>query len=465
MSLRAVLVGAERVAAAGVDRDELVTERRLAAAVQLRELVVDGSLAATLPSIAQLCGALRRGPPLPEPAGAGGNVRRPMEAASTLALPGLGPPPPEPVARATDPHGALHELFGFERFRPGQEDAVGAALADRDVLVVMPTGSGKSLCYQLPALMRTDLTLVVSPLVSLMQDQVEALERVAPGRVGLVNAQRDAAANRRGGRAGGGRARAAALRRARAVLVAGLPRAPARRRHRPVRGRRGALRLAVGARLPARLLPARRRRALARGQVDRGLDGDRDAAGGGGHRDAGSGCATRCGWRPGSTARTSPSRSSRARPRRPATAGSPQVLADPEARPAIVYAGTRNECDKLATRLGRELGVRVETYHAGPRARAARRGAAALHVRRVAGGGGDQRVRHGRRQGRRAHGLPRERPRLARGLLPGGRPRRARRQARALPAVRLEPRQGPARLLHRALDGRRVARSPPSPSG
>ena len=77
-----------------------------------------------------------------------------MEAASILALPGLGPPPPEPVARATDPHGALQELFGFPAFRPGQEDAVGAALADRDVLVVMPTGSGKSLCYQLPALMR-----------------------------------------------------------------------------------------------------------------------------------------------------------------------------------------------------------------------------------------------------------------------------------------------------------------------
>ena len=66
----------------------------------------------------------------------------------------------------------------------------------RDVLVVMPTGAGKSLCYQLPALVRDDVTLVVSPLVSLMQDQVEALEKIAPGKVALVNSQRDGADNR-----------------------------------------------------------------------------------------------------------------------------------------------------------------------------------------------------------------------------------------------------------------------------
>ena len=94
-----------------------------------------------------------------------------------------------------DPGEALRRLFGFEHFRPGQAEAVTAALAGRDALVVMPTGSGKSLCYQLPALMRDDLTLVVSPLVSLMQDQVSALQSVAPGRVELVNAQRGGAAN------------------------------------------------------------------------------------------------------------------------------------------------------------------------------------------------------------------------------------------------------------------------------
>jgi ATP-dependent DNA helicase RecQ len=97
-----------------------------------------------------------------------------------------------------DPSVALRETFGFDAFRPGQEDAVRAAIGPpaRDVLVVMPTGAGKSLCYQLPALVRDDLTLVVSPLVSLMQDQVEALARIAPGKVALVNAQQDGATNR-----------------------------------------------------------------------------------------------------------------------------------------------------------------------------------------------------------------------------------------------------------------------------
>src|SRR3954464_5736788 len=91
---------------------------------------------------------------------------------------------------------ALREHFGFLAFRPGQREACEAALADRDVLVVMPTGSGKSLCYQLPALLRDDLTVVVSPLVALMQDQVEALEARGLGdRVRLINAQQDPAVN------------------------------------------------------------------------------------------------------------------------------------------------------------------------------------------------------------------------------------------------------------------------------
>src|SRR4051795_12538343 len=95
-----------------------------------------------------------------------------------------------------DVQAALDDYFGFPAFRPGQREAVDAAVAGRDVLVVMPTGSGKSLCYQLPALLRQDLTIVVSPLVALMQDQVEALQARGLGeRVALVNSQQDGATN------------------------------------------------------------------------------------------------------------------------------------------------------------------------------------------------------------------------------------------------------------------------------
>jgi len=94
-----------------------------------------------------------------------------------------------------DPRAELHRRFGFDDFRPGQAEAVDAALSHRDALVVMPTGSGKSLCYQLPALMRSDLTIVVSPLVALMRDQAWAVHRIAPGAVTMINSQRSHNAN------------------------------------------------------------------------------------------------------------------------------------------------------------------------------------------------------------------------------------------------------------------------------
>jgi len=70
----------------------------------------------------------------------------------------------------------LNDVFGFDAFRPGQDAAIDAVLAGRNVLSVMPTGSGKSLCFQVPALVMGGLTIVVSPLVALMQDQVAALK-------------------------------------------------------------------------------------------------------------------------------------------------------------------------------------------------------------------------------------------------------------------------------------------------
>ena len=69
----------------------------------------------------------------------------------------------------------LSDVFGYDSFRPGQEIVIAAILSGRDVMAVMPTGAGKSLCYQIPALVLPGITLVVSPLISLMQDQVSAL--------------------------------------------------------------------------------------------------------------------------------------------------------------------------------------------------------------------------------------------------------------------------------------------------
>jgi len=283
---------------------------------------------------------------------------------AAMALPGLGPPPPEPVARATAPGAALRELFGFDDFRRGQREAVEAALAGRDVLVVMPTGSGKSLCYQLPALMRRDLTVVVSPLVSLMQDQVEALERVAPGRVGLVNAQRDAAVNRRTlERAARGdlrllyvaperfsspgfaeRLRGAAI----GLFVVDEAHCVSQWGHdfRP-----DYFRLADAARwLAAQAIVASTATATPQVAAD---------------------IVARLGLREPvhvATGFDRPNLSFAVVPcatKEAVHRGIAAALAEPEALPAIVYAGTRAECDRLSCRLGGALGAEVLAYHAG----------------------------------------------------------------------------------------------------
>ncbi len=259
---------------------------------------------------------------------------------------------------------ALHEHFGHSAFRPGQAEAVQAALDGRDLLVVMPTGAGKSLCYQLPALLRDDLTIVVSPLVSLMQDQVEALERAVPGRAALVNAQQDMVANR------------AALARAASGDLRLLYIAPERfsnaRFLEAIRDvdvglfvvdeahcvsqwghdfRPDYFRLGDAARwLGARAIVASTATATPQVATD---------------------IATRLALRdpvrvttgfdrPNLAFAVVPCRSAADKRARLATA-----LADAEARPAIVYAGTRADTERLAGELQGALGVEVLAYHAG----------------------------------------------------------------------------------------------------
>jgi ATP-dependent DNA helicase RecQ len=259
---------------------------------------------------------------------------------------------------------ALIDHFGFDAFRPGQREAVEAALAGRDVLVVMPTGAGKSLCYQLPALARGNLTVVVSPLVSLMQDQVDGLAEVAPGAVALVNAQQDYAENR------------AVLDRAVSGDLRLLYVAPERfaspgfaeRLKQADVGlfvvdeahcvsqwghdfRPDYFRLADAARyVGARAIFAAT--ATATPQVARDI-------------------VSRLGLRDPVSVTTGFDRPNlsfavvRSRSKADKHARIGAALAQEGALPAIVYAGTRRGCDSLAPRLATELGEEVLVYHAG----------------------------------------------------------------------------------------------------
>jgi ATP-dependent DNA helicase RecQ len=279
-----------------------------------------------------------------------------------LTLPGLADEP-APVRRLRAPRRAARALRA-RGFRPGQREAVDAALAGRDVLVVMPDRLGQ--VAVLPAARRScgpDLTVVVSPLVSLMTDQVQALRRVAPGAWRWSTASRTP-------RATGARSRRR-RRRLRLLYVAPerfaspgfLERCAARRSGcswstRPTACRSGGTtsgRTTSGWRTPR----VAGRRGVVASTATATAQVAADIVERLGLRDPG---ARRDGLRP---ARTSPSPSCRARRRRRRTAGSPPRSAIPAARPAIVYAGTRAECERLAVRLRHELAVDVVAYHAG----------------------------------------------------------------------------------------------------
>ena len=152
---------------------------------------------------------------------------------------------------------ALASVYGFSAFRPGQEEILTAVLDGKDVLAVMPTGSGKSLCFQLPPIVREGLTLVVSPLIALMRDQVAQLRELGV-EAGSVNSSTECrgAPQDRAGRPGADAAPALHL--ARETAARRRMRLPARCVDRLRRRRRSPLRLAMGSRLPARISAAAR---------------------------------------------------------------------------------------------------------------------------------------------------------------------------------------------------------------
>ena len=255
---------------------------------------------------------------------------------------------------------ALQRNFGHPAFRPGQLEAVEAVVGSRDVLLVMPTGAGKSLGYQLPAILDRKLALIVSPLVSLMTDQVDSLR----GHAELINAQRDREDNRR------------ALDRAIAGEVSMLYVAPERfatpgfidRLSEAAVGifvvdeahcvsqwghdfRPDYLRLGdVAERVGARSIFAATATATPRVAAD---------------------IAQRLGLRDPVRITTGFDRPNlsydvvKVGSERAKQAATLALLSEPEALPAIVYAGTRKKTKATADWLSEKLGQRVPTYHAG----------------------------------------------------------------------------------------------------
>ncbi|MGI9021462.1 MAG: RecQ family ATP-dependent DNA helicase [Solirubrobacterales bacterium] len=266
---------------------------------------------------------------------------------------------------------ALRRELGHAGFRRGQREAVEAAAARKDVLLVMPTGAGKSACYQLPALLDARLAVVVSPLVSLMVDQVGSLG----GRAELVNAQREGAENRR------------ALERAIAGEVAMLYVAPERFATpgfvERLREAEVGLFVVDEAHCVSQWGHDFRPEYFRLGEVARELGALSifAATATATPRVAGD-VVHRLGLRDPVRITTGFDRPNlsydvvavaSARAKRDATMA---LLREPDALPAIVYAGTRKKTNETAEWLSRELGTRVPTYHAGmdrdPRAEAQR---------------------------------------------------------------------------------------------
>ena len=355
----------------------------------------------------------RVGPRRPAPPGAPGDgAARPR-------------PPRPPPARPGDPLAEVLARLGVRRLRPGQDRAIAAGLAGQDALVVMATGSGKSLCYQAPAAALSGLTVVVSPLIALMADQLGGLRRAGIAAAALNSDMPDDAAARRA-RAGPRRRPGAALRGARALPLATRSCGRWTRRAspcwwstRPTACPSGATSSAPttgGWAASASALRPRATMALTatataqvRADIARRL-GLRDPVETVGGFD-----------RPNLTfdAVWVEGKGSVARKRGDAAGG--RARRPTAARRSSTAApGRRPRRRRAFAQRRRPPGRRLPRRPQRPR-----RGPGRLHLRARAGGGRHERLRHGRERPGRAPGGPHRPAGLARAALPGGRPGRA----------------------------------------
>jgi ATP-dependent DNA helicase RecQ len=142
--------------------------------------VADGARRALAERLERLRGRWRQDPGLfaPELVARLRSVARTLAGATPRSAPAAGAPGGRRATATGEPEVVLHDVFGHAAFRPGQREIVSAVLGGRDCIGVMPTGAGKSLTYQIPARILGGTTLVVSPLIALMKDQVDAMARV-----------------------------------------------------------------------------------------------------------------------------------------------------------------------------------------------------------------------------------------------------------------------------------------------